>query len=848
MLPLRLEIRNFLAYRSPDALRFDGIHLACLTGANGAGKSSLLDAITWALWGEARAKRDEDLIHLGQMDMHVQLDFEQEGIIYRVLRQRTRKGRVGKLELFSMLEQQLTTLTEPSIRETQDKINRLLRLDYDTFTSSAFLQQGKADAFTTRPPNQRKQILSDILGLGQWEHYEEAAKADLKAIENELQVIETRIRDIDEELTKEPGLRKTLTEAEAAQHDAQQRLQEAEARQQELAHVAGDLRAVQARRADSERRLREREHDLKEVEREIHRQQGRLSEFEVVIQRREEIEQGYAALQAAREADSALTDKLKQLRDSDQRKVELEGQLREARAELEREISGYQAQMTELERTVASADEDDLHEAQIEMSALQSAEEQRNQTQQQMNALNEERARLDSLLKTLGDEGKKLNSRIDQLQATESATCPLCGQDLTEPHRLEVIAQLETERDEKRELYRQTQTGIKSLKEQTSQQQQHIEGLEADLKKLKPLMERVGLLQAQMDNALAARSRGSEVQARLEAVQTILESEGYGQEIRDQLARLEDERSAIGYDSSSHDAAQTQLNAYRRYEAEQTTLQVALTGLPDMQLALEGARLRQEKITTALNEERVQIETAVREIEQLKALEAEYLKREQEVNLLRTMERQQYQRLVNARQELDTLDKQRQRKAELETRREQRRHAEGLVKELVLAFGKKGVPAMMIEAAIPELEEIANLLLARMTDGRMNLRFNTQRDKVSGEGVIETLDIDIADELGTRSYELYSGGEAFRINFAIRVALSQLLARRAGAQLRTLFIDEGFGTQDEDGRNKLVEAITAIQDEFDLILVITHIDDLRDSFPVHVMVEKTSSGSRVSVR
>ena len=63
-----------------------------------------------------------------------------------------------------------------------------------------------------------------------------------------------------------------------------------------------------------------------------------------------------------------------------------------------------------------------------------------------------------------------------------------------------------------------------------------------------------------------------------------------------------------------------------------------------------------------------------------------------------------------------------------------------------------------------------------------------------------------------------------------------------------MFIDEGFGTQDEAGRNKLVEAITAIQEDFDLILVITHIDELRDSFPVHVQIEKTDAGSRISIR
>lgn len=86
------------------------------------------------------------------------------------------------------------------------------------------------------------------------------------------------------------------------------------------------------------------------------------------------------------------------------------------------------------------------------------------------------------------------------------------------------------------------------------------------------------------------------------------------------------------------------------------------------------------------------------------------------------------------------------------------------------------------------------------------------------------------------------------MNFALRIALSKLLAGRAGAHLRTLFIDEGFGTQDDDGRAKLVEAINAIQDDFDLILVITHIDELRESFPVQIMVEKGAEGSRVQVR
>jgi exonuclease SbcC len=128
----------------------------------------------------------------------------------------------------------------------------------------------------------------------------------------------------------------------------------------------------------------------------------------------------------------------------------------------------------------------------------------------------------------------------------------------------------------------------------------------------------------------------------------------------------------------------------------------------------------------------------------------------------------------------------------------------------------------------------------------MNVRFETQRETKSGN-LRETLDIIISDEKGTRPYETFSGGEKFRVNFSIRVALSHLLAQRAGVRLRSLFIDEGFGTLDAEGRRRLVEAVKAVQDDFDLILVITHIEELRDAFPTRIQVTKMDAGSLVEV-
>ncbi|HNP74328.1 MAG TPA: SbcC/MukB-like Walker B domain-containing protein, partial [Kouleothrix sp.] len=179
---------------------------------------------------------------------------------------------------------------------------------------------------------------------------------------------------------------------------------------------------------------------------------------------------------------------------------------------------------------------------------------------------------------------------------------------------------------------------------------------------------------------------------------------------------------------------------------------------------------------------------------------------------------------------------------EAEARRRALAERKGLFDELTLAFGKKGVQALLIETAIPEIEREANHLLGRMTDNQMHLTFETQRDTKKGD-VAETLDIKIADGLGTRDYDAFSGGEAFRLNFAIRVALAKLLARRAGARLETLVIDEGFGSQDAKGRERLVEAITSVQGDFKHILVITHIQELKDLFPVQIEITKTPQGS-----
>lgn len=111
----------------------------------------------------------------------------------------------------------------------------------------------------------------------------------------------------------------------------------------------------------------------------------------------------------------------------------------------------------------------------------------------------------------------------------------------------------------------------------------------------------------------------------------------------------------------------------------------------------------------------------------------------------------------------------------------------------------------------------------------------------------EELDIRVSDEVGTRSYETFSGGEAFRIDFTLRIALSKLLASRSGAPLPILFIDEGFGSQDSKGQERLTEAIQSVRTEFEKIIVITHVEQMKENFEEQIEIIKTETGATFRV-
>jgi exonuclease SbcC len=840
-----------MCYRdNVPALNFDGIHLACLTGANGHGKSALLDAMTWALWGKARAKRDDELIHLGESEMEVEFAFDLGGTVYRVIRKRdaSKRGRT-LLDLQVQHEGEFRSIAESGVRATEAAIVRLLRMDYETFTNSAFLLQGKADAFTTRTPAERKQILGEILSLGRYDEYEQRAKVRAREKDRQLAELDGLLRDVDRELARKDEYEAELEQAQAhvaelsaAVKEAQTALRDLRHEQQMLEHQAASLR-------DLERRLARAEQEVAEVAVQIKDRKERLAAYRLVLEQQKQVEEGHAALLQARKAEVDWNERLAQVVQIGEQQRQLERAVEAARGELDVARARLGERLGELARR---ADELPHHERQLtdagaRLALLAEQEAERHGCQARVQVLAEESAGLKVRNDQMRAEMEALREKLDLLEREAGeARCPLCGQSLTDEHRDELLAEFATEGKSLAEAHRANAARRQEIEAETKQLDVEIQSLGRALAEHAGQQRRHAQLEQALAEAQQAASDLEAVRSEQSGLEARLEAGDYAPAEQGELGRLAGQMASLGYDQDAHQKTRDEVAVLAEFEASFQQLQTARERMDDERAALDDLEAREARWQKVLADDEAQRQSLAAEVARLPDVSARTQAQAAEVDELQNRSSRARLALGAAQQKLDHCRNLAAERARRVVERQHLAEEKGILDELRLAFGKKGIQAMIIEAAIPEIEFEANRLLSRVTAGRMHVRFETQRETLKGD-TIETLDINIADELGTRPYELFSGGEAFRVNFAIRIALSKLLARRAGAQLQMLVIDEGFGTQDAEGRERLVQAITSIQDDFERILVITHIEELKDAFPVRIEVTKTDEGSQISL-
>ncbi|MGD1873136.1 MAG: exonuclease subunit SbcC [Mastigocoleus sp.] len=348
---------------------------------------------------------------------------------------------------------------------------------------------------------------------------------------------------------------------------------------------------------------------------------------------------------------------------------------------------------------------------------------------------------------------------------------------------------------------------------------------------------------------LAARK--PELQTQISQLENRSQQESISSECAREIAAIDAQILEIAYNREQHHQVRVALRQtqswqlrYQQLQASEKQYPQLQTRIQELQISLQSRLERKQELAAQIEEIINKLQETANPINQIQQLEQQMSARRAQLDNYLS----QFGRLQQLIQQLENLEKESQQQQEqLKSCRQQHR----IYQELSQAFGKNGIQTLMIENVLPQLEAQTNHLLSRLSANQLHVQFVTQKaSKTKSKKkskLIDTLDILIADAKGTRSYETYSGGEAFRINFAIRLALARLLAQRAGAALQLLIVDEGFGTQDDEGCERLISAINAIAPDFSCILTVTHMPHLKAAFQARIEVNKTQNGSQIQL-
>lgn len=857
MIPIRLELKNFMSYGADvPVIDFSGMHTLCLSGENGHGKSALLDAMTWSLWGESRAGKNkhDELVRIGADEMSVHFTFEMNGQRYRVVRKRSKKAGGNLWQLQGETPDQglgigWHPLTGNTDRDTEAAIQKLLRMSYDTFLNSAYLRQGQADQFVKQTPGKRKEILADILDLSRYDQLEAKARDRAKAAQADATDLERDISGIDAELNEETALREQLAGLHIRLEVLHIRNQELRAEWEANKDRQLQLKGQAELAASLTAQIAEWDKEIREVSAELAGHKGAAETARVLLSRRDEINANYASLALAKTRFTELEKGLEQYYRGTQLLAAADKELMAAENEVQRR----------LERAGS-----DHEQALIKVKDYEALTAQRDQLAPRVAAANHSEAKIDPLREALADWNEQFTRLREQSAALDyevrdwkrkaealagqQGQCDVCASELP-PAKVEGIQAnygyaLSLAQGKQKEI----KTDAARLKVEIGKCENELRTLEAETRSVQDERLRLAAIEQKLLDQDATRQTLPNLLLVRQDAERVSAEATFAPEVRAKITKLESALQKLAHVETDYSAVKADLTVLEpserlhiQLEHAEVTLKAADAGIERGEKTLLSRQANQDaarKQLAALVE--VGTELAKLEVTRQQIKDQEAARSREELAVSQDIGRRE--------QTLTRLEEQKVTRADKAKRLSGAKYDQEVHEQLTRAFGKRGVQALIIENAIPELADETNRLLERLTDGDMSLYFETLKEAKSKKDTpIETLDIKVSDNLGTRPLEMYSGGEGFRAAFALRIALSKLLAHRAGASLQTLIIDEGFGSQDAKGREKLIECLGAIKDDFKRIIVITHIDELKDAFANRIEVTKTASGSQVLI-
>ncbi len=887
MVPLILHIKNFLSY-GPflQSISFENHHLICLSGNNGNGKSALLEAITWSLWGYARrihgvTKDDQSLVRMGEKDMYVGLEFLVNQVRYVVRRSYVLSGKKNHSELvFGICTSDgiiTKSLTENTQRDTQEKINQILGVDYETFTNSVFLKQGQSNEFSKKNPKDRKEILGKILGINELERVRKLILEDVRALQESAKIHEKQLEIVQGQCISSDELNnwhKRLLE-ERSQYISKKEsyvLLKNEENEQK-----NNKAKLMYERQDIINTLSKKELQKKELRTKIIQDADfyrnakswyRIIQHEYSLQSDTINECIVLLVQKKDELESFILEANKAQKELYQRKLTVheryEDQIRSISELLWKEKSNFVSLQEKIsflkKQQIAFNDflvknDESILQLKRELSVVKNDEEVYFSLEVRCIYLNKKIKLLQIKSNVLHALYGTTNQSYELLVSAASEKCPTCSSELHEETKKNILFDLTIQRERIKKLIDQRRKRTEIITKQLKMLEEQCSLKRYVFTKKKEIL---FLSQQKEESHIRSQKELHDGMDELAIVESAFNACAMSIDSREiSIQSLRKEQSEAHFFDDHYQKLEKQIVLYEVYQKKYSLLEKHLATMQAFKNVSQSYCFKESKKNIKAMIAELRLIGDIASSDHIKTIDDHIKNAEEKIQFISLQCEQMHEELLAFHQSLA------QDHAQYKAREEKQQEISDSINyhkthyalavesftqknEFCGILSRDGLQAALIEQVIPTIELEANDLLDRLSDGQARITIESIRDLKSGKPK-ETLDIIISDALGTRPYEFFSGGEAFRIDLALRIALAKTLAKRSGSSLQTLIIDEGFGSQDAGGIEAIVQALQKIKEDFQKIIIVSHLSSFKDHFSTHFIVHKTPQGSVVKV-
>ena len=837
MILKHIHLVNFKKYKKAS-IALDNSVIG-IFGDNGAGKSSLFEAVTWCLYGVAQSMegregvKQQDLIRDGQQEMGVEVEFTMGTHTYKVARYlNAKRGTKSRLWIDGKMQARKS-------REVTARIEQDIGLNVKGFISSSFIRQKELDLITSKIASERKKLINRLFNLKIYEKYEEAAKNKKKEKENELQVVQLQRKEKEKDLEQLPDVEKALQElkemAEALKVQYDTVKKESETVKNEYANLEKEYQTYQNLQSTS--KLMEK--DIENTKNTIEQRKKDLEEIEKAVKKRKSLKPEY----------NSFLDLKKKFSSLDKTKVQYDtkvNQLQNLQTEITITQKSLEERITESKKEITSLknQEDELKESKAKletirekMSELESVPQQIEEEIQKVDKIKEKEAEIYA-------EKAKYTSRITDLQQElediqsigVGALCPKCKRPLQKEHLDELVTKYATEiaaHEKTKEKYESKENHLIEMRKELDIRIKGLKKKENDLTNLKKQEQTYVKAEMKYENIqkriIDCTVKISETQERLTKVT----------QRKKEVETLEKEIQKLEFNPAEYELTKKEVEEKSTTEREMIKLDERISKKEDVEKSIEQDEEKlhtQEKEMEHVKSKLEEISDIPEKFDNVKKKKEHITQEELKISKEYTEKKTLYQERTK---ELERLHRA---KDELKTMKKKQKELE----DIILVYGIlqdafKQIPVQIQSRLRPRIRKETSALLNEVTEGKYPF-------------------IDLESDYSVTVYydgnyypiSRFSGGEKDLINLCLRVGISRVLvslsSQKSFARIQSLFLDECFGSFDIERRKNLLAALTQLRTYFAQIVLITHIEEVKQALPEAFLVEELEDGSSIVIK